>query len=89
MSKVRVYELAKEYGMKGPELAKLLKELGFESVKSHMAVLDDATELHARAVREAQGLQRVAQAQTEVATEPGVPRKKALPSSVLTAKFQR
>ena len=53
MSKVRVYELAKEYGIKGPVLAKMLKELGFEKVKSHMAVLDDATELHARAVMEA------------------------------------
>ncbi len=57
MTKVRVYELAKEYGMKGPAMAQLLKDLGFDKVKSHMAVLDDATELHARAILEAQGLQ--------------------------------
>ena len=28
MKKVRVFELAREFGMKGPELAKLLREIG-------------------------------------------------------------
>ncbi|MGA0868452.1 MAG: translation initiation factor IF-2 N-terminal domain-containing protein, partial [Planctomycetota bacterium] len=55
MSKVRVYELAKEYGMKGPDLAKMLRELGFEGARTHMAVLDDASEMQARAIIEAQG----------------------------------
>ncbi len=93
MSKVRVYELAKEYGLKGPDLAKMLKELGFEAVKSHMAVLDDATELHVRAVIEAQGLAHQApgsataeavaepEAAAETEPEPGVLRKKALPGT--------
>ncbi|MEO0478672.1 MAG: translation initiation factor IF-2 [Planctomycetota bacterium] len=84
MSKVRVYELAKEYGVKGPDLAKLLKESGFEKVKSHMAVLDDATELHARAVIEAQGLQRSASGGD--AADDGAPKKKTLKKKALPKK---
>ncbi|MGE0142368.1 MAG: translation initiation factor IF-2 [Planctomycetota bacterium] len=86
MSKVRVYELAKEYGLKGPDLAKMLKDMGFEAVKSHMAVLDDATELHVRAVIEAQGHKVQAsggETAVEAAVEAEAPsgglRKKALP----------
>ncbi len=57
MSKVRVYELAKQYGMKGPEMADTLRKLGFENVKSHMAVLDEADQMMVMARLEAQGLQ--------------------------------
>ncbi len=45
MGKRRVYEIAKEFGMKGPELVKVLKDLGFEKYKTHMAVLDDADQM--------------------------------------------
>ncbi|MEZ5990612.1 MAG: translation initiation factor IF-2 [Planctomycetota bacterium] len=45
MSKRRVYEVAKDYGMKGPELVKILGDLGFEKYKTHMAVLDDADQM--------------------------------------------
>ena len=31
--------------MKGPELAKLLRDMGFENIKTHMTVLDDADEM--------------------------------------------
>ncbi|MHC5064802.1 MAG: translation initiation factor IF-2 N-terminal domain-containing protein, partial [Planctomycetota bacterium] len=81
MSKVRVYELARQYGVKGPELAKMLKELGFEKVKSHMAVLDDATALHARAVIEAQGLtpqDATPASEKSAGGDDGIPKKKKL-----------
>ena len=85
MSKVRVYELAKEYGLKGPDLAKMLKELGFDAVKSHMAVLDDATELQVRAIIETQGLsQQAAPHAAEPEAPPSEslgPKKKPLPAA--------
>ncbi|MBI5850207.1 MAG: translation initiation factor IF-2 N-terminal domain-containing protein [Planctomycetes bacterium] len=90
MTKVRVYELAKEYGLKGPELAKELKELGFAAIKSHMAVLDDAQQLQVRAVIETQLLtQRSAAATPVVEAEPArteAPglKRKALPGSAPT-----
>ncbi len=56
MSKVRVYELAKQFGMKGPELAKLCRRMGFEKIKSHMAVLDEADQMMVVGSLEAQGL---------------------------------
>ena len=77
MSKVRVYELAKDFGMKGPEMAKLLRQLGFEKIKSHMAVLDAADEMLVVARLEAQGLQRGG----GTATAPAKPTKKALPGA--------
>ncbi|MFN6195546.1 MAG: translation initiation factor IF-2 N-terminal domain-containing protein, partial [Planctomycetota bacterium] len=42
MKKVRVHELAKDYGMQAKDLAKLLRDLGFEQVKTNMSALDDA-----------------------------------------------
>jgi hypothetical protein len=85
LSKVRVYELAKEYGLKGPDLAKMLKELGFDAVKSHMAVLDDATELQVRAIIETQGLsQQAAPHAAEPEAPPSEslgPKKKPLPAA--------
>ena len=41
MSKKRVYDLAKEYGMKGQDLAAMLRDWGF-SVKSHMSALEES-----------------------------------------------
>ena len=58
MKKVRVFELAKEFGMKGPEMAKLLREIGFERVKTHMTALDDADMMMVEARLSAQGLRR-------------------------------
>ena len=42
MSKLRVYELAKQFDMKGAEMAELLRSLGF-AVKGHMSTLDALT----------------------------------------------
>ncbi len=91
MNKVRVYELAKDFGMAGPKLADLLRSLGFDNVKSHMAVLDPADQLMVVARLEAQGLTRGASpSQTVDAddddTEAGLPRKKkSLPPPVVQA----
>lgn len=54
--KVRVYEIAKRHGMRGPELTKLLREQGFTAVKSHMTAVDPETELLIEATLRAQGL---------------------------------
>ena len=66
MSKLRVYELAKQYGKKGPEMAEILRSLGF-AVKGHMSVLDQADEMMAIARLEAQGLQATAPAPDKAA----------------------
>ena len=60
MKKVRVFELAKEFGMRGPDMAKLLREIGFEKVKTHMTALDDADLMMVEARLSAQGLRRQA-----------------------------
>ena len=44
MSKLRVYELAKQYDKKGHEMAEILRGLGFP-VKGHMSVLDEADQM--------------------------------------------
>jgi translation initiation factor IF-2 len=78
--KVRVYDLAKRYGMKGPELADLLKRMGFDKIKSHMAVLDDANQMLVIARLEAQGLTPVAESaagEKEAPAPRSAPRKKA------------
>jgi translation initiation factor IF-2 len=41
-SKKRVYELAKEYGMSGQELAAKLREMGFTQVKTHMTAIPES-----------------------------------------------
>ncbi len=48
MSKVRVYQLAKEVGISSPQMVKKLKECGIE-IKNHMSTLE---ELQAQEVRE-------------------------------------
>ncbi|MEE2887483.1 MAG: translation initiation factor IF-2 [Planctomycetota bacterium] len=55
MSKLRVYDLAKQYGKKGPEMAEILRSMGF-TVKGHMSVLDEADQMMAVARLEAGGL---------------------------------
>ncbi len=39
--KKRIYDLAKEYGLSGPDLAKKLKDRGFSQIKGPASVLDD------------------------------------------------
>mgnify|MGYP002630054742 CR=1 FL=1 len=55
MSKKRIHEMAKEYGMSGKELAGKLRDLGFTHVKSHMTALDEFEELSVQGVLEAHG----------------------------------
>jgi translation initiation factor IF-2 len=89
LSKIRVFELAKEYGLKGPELAELLRNLGFDQIKTHMAALDDASLMQIEARLLAHGLNRKAVAETQAveaassdAHAGGLLRKKALPPAV-------
>ena len=58
MSKKRIYDLAKEYGMAGKDLATKLKDMGFSQVKSHMTALDDFEVLEVQAKLEAYGVSR-------------------------------
>jgi translation initiation factor IF-2 len=78
LKKVRVFELARDFGMKGPELAKLLRDLGFENIKTHMTVLDAADEMMVLARLGAHGLMRK-QATSEEAPVSAKPTKKKLP----------
>ncbi|MFY9343795.1 MAG: translation initiation factor IF-2 N-terminal domain-containing protein, partial [Planctomycetota bacterium] len=76
MKKVRVFDLAKDYGMKGPDLAKLLREIGFDKIKTHMTVLDDGDLMLVEARLSAQGHKKVPPG-TESAPA-GLPKKKSL-----------
>ena len=95
MSKVRVYELAKEFGMKGPEMAKVLRKIGFENIKSHMAVLDGADQMMVVARLEAQGMLRVAEPEAQpdskphksLTKDPTPRKKKSLPPPVTQKKL--
>jgi translation initiation factor IF-2 len=80
LKKVRVHELAKDYGMQGKDLAKLLKDLGFEQVKSNMSVLDDADLMLVEARLSAQGHRKVP-AMPEAGAATGLPKKKSLTAS--------
>jgi translation initiation factor IF-2 len=77
LKKVRVFELAKEYGMKGPDLAKLLREIGFDNVKTHMTVLDDADLMLVEARLSAQG-RRKQPATADAGAGSAPPKKKLL-----------
>jgi translation initiation factor IF-2 len=77
LKKVRVFELAKEFGMKGPEMAKLLREIGFEKVKTHMTALDDADMMMVEARLSAQGLRRKP-AEAKGGDTDGLPKKRSL-----------
>jgi hypothetical protein len=96
LTKRRVYELAKDYGMKGPEMAKLLRDLGFEAVKTHMAVLDEPLQMQIQGRLEAAGVPLAGPTATaeeapprrevEQVVEPSLlkPLKKKLPTPVPT-----
>jgi translation initiation factor IF-2 len=58
LSKKRIHELAKEYGMSGKELAGKLRDLGFTHIKSHMTALDEFEELQVEGVLGAHGYKR-------------------------------
>jgi translation initiation factor IF-2 len=58
LSKKRIHELAKEYGMSGKELAAKLRDLGFTHIKSHMTALDEFEELQVEGVLGAHGFRR-------------------------------
>ncbi|MBK9383549.1 MAG: translation initiation factor IF-2 [Planctomycetes bacterium] len=68
--KKRVYELAREYGMKGADLVQKLKDLGYGKFKTHMAVLDDADLLQVEALLEVNGFRREGEAAAAVESLP-------------------
>jgi translation initiation factor IF-2 len=87
LSKLRVYELARDYGMKGPEMVELLHQLGFEQIKGHMTYLSEADQMMVMARLEASGLRR--RAAGADAAEAGsetrgaaLPKKKSLPPPI-------
>ena len=55
-SKKRVYDLAKQYGMSGQQMATKLKELGVTEVKGPMSALDEFLLLRVEATLQANGL---------------------------------
>jgi len=65
--------------MKGPELAKILRDLGFENIKTHMTVLEDADVMMVLARLDASGLRR--KPGVEIAPEPA-------PTGTLKKKLQ-
>lgn len=97
--KKRVYELAREYGMKGADLVQKLKDLGYGKFKTHMAVLDDADLLQVEALLEVNGIRRELDtaAPTEIAPitaagfvlKPKKPMPAPLPKSESTAPALR
>ncbi|MFM7282388.1 MAG: hypothetical protein ACKO32_11475, partial [Planctomycetia bacterium] len=58
-TKKRVYDIAKEYGMTGQDLAKHLRDRGMTQIKGHMASLDDFLVLQIEGMLEAEGRTRV------------------------------
>ena len=57
MSKKRIHDLAKEFGLPGKDLAARLRDFGFSKAKSHMSALDEFEELQARGLLEANGIE--------------------------------
>jgi translation initiation factor IF-2 len=78
LKKVRVSDIAKDLGMKGPELVKLLRDMGFDGITSHQKALDPADEMMVLARLEAHGLKKKP---AEEAAGDGKPKKKLLPSA--------
>jgi translation initiation factor IF-2 len=56
LSKVRIHDLAKQYGMSGKDFAHKLRDLGFSQAKSHMSALDEFEVLQAQGILEAHGV---------------------------------
>jgi len=69
-AKKRVYDIAKEYGMTGQELAAKLRDLGFTQIKSHMTALSDGDLLEIQARLEAYGI--VGESAAQVTTVGGL-----------------
>jgi translation initiation factor IF-2 len=69
-AKKRVYDIAKEYGMTGQELAAKLRDLGFTQIKSHMTALSDGDLLEIQARLEAYGI--VGESASQVTTVGGL-----------------
>jgi translation initiation factor IF-2 len=82
-AKKRVYDLAKEYGMTGQELAAKLLGLGFSQIKSHMTALSEFEVLEIQARLEAYGIVGESRGEKNVATVGGlkIKRKKRLPAA--------
>ena len=74
--KKRVYELAKDYGMSGQELAAKLKELGINEVKGHMTALDEFQLLRVQGVLEAYGIRAADSGEEDVVRADGLTVKK-------------
>ncbi|MBL8695688.1 MAG: translation initiation factor IF-2 [Planctomycetes bacterium] len=56
MTKKRVYELAKEYGLKAEDLVKKLQDLGIEKVRNKMSALDEFEIIQVQAKLEIAGV---------------------------------
>ncbi len=77
MSKKRVHELAKDYGLSGQELASKLRSLGFTDIKGPQSTLDEFTLLHVQGTLEANGILpaavKPAEGESSGAAETGIP----------------
>ena len=81
--KVRIHDLAKQYGMPGKDLASKLRDFGFSKAKSHMSALDPFELVQAQGLLEANGIAPVEQAEEPAAEGGGLrvkKRKKAAPA---------
>ncbi|MBL8723739.1 MAG: translation initiation factor IF-2 [Planctomycetes bacterium] len=77
MKKVRVHELAKDYGMQAKDLAKLLQDLGFSQVKTNMSALDEADLMMVEARLATSGVKKQA-APADAGAGTAIPKKKLL-----------
>jgi translation initiation factor IF-2 len=68
-AKKRIFDLAKEYGMSGKDLAAKLRDLGFTQIKSHMTALSEFELLEVQARLEAYGI--VGESDSEAAATMG------------------
>ncbi len=68
-TKKRVYDIAKEYGMTGQDLAKHLRDRGMSQIKGHMTALDDFLVLQIQGMLEAEGRKPVQSRAAEEAPE--------------------
>ena len=64
MSKKRIHDLAKDYGMSGKDLASKLRDFGFSRAKSHMSALDEFELMQAEALLDVNGIVRSGGEQT-------------------------
>ncbi|MEM6671868.1 MAG: translation initiation factor IF-2 [Planctomycetota bacterium] len=69
--KVRIHDLAKQYGMPGKDLASKLRDFGFSKAKSHMSALDPFELVQAQGLLEANGIMPVSGGDEGPAEESG------------------